>query len=73
MMWEAGLGKGAPEMHIGQLSNALLRNVRYLCAIGLHTQGMSVDECETMFREQGYRTRATRASRRRAAPTIRRT
>jgi uncharacterized protein (DUF885 family) len=54
MMWEAGLGKGSPETHIGQLSNALLRNVRFLCAIGLHTQGMSVDTCEQMFREQAF-------------------
>lgn len=54
MMWEAGLGEGSPEIHIGQLSNALLRDVRFLCAIGLHTQGMSVQTCETMFREQGY-------------------
>ncbi|MGH9894905.1 MAG: DUF885 domain-containing protein, partial [bacterium] len=30
MMWEAGLGEGDPEVRIGQLSNALLRNVRYL-------------------------------------------
>jgi len=54
MMWEAGLGNGAPEAHIGQLTAALLRNVRFLCAIGMHTQGMSMDSCETMFREQAY-------------------
>ncbi|HUP92672.1 MAG TPA: DUF885 domain-containing protein [Solimonas sp.] len=54
MMWEAGLGDGAPGVHIGQLSNALLRNVRFLCAIGLHTQGMTVEACERMFREQAY-------------------
>jgi uncharacterized protein DUF885 len=54
MMWEAGLGREDPEVHIGQLSNALLRNVRYLSAIGLHTKGMSVEESERMFREQGY-------------------
>ncbi|MGH3754783.1 MAG: DUF885 domain-containing protein [Pseudonocardiaceae bacterium] len=54
MMWEAGLGNGAPEVHIGQLSAALLRNVRFLCAIGMHTQGMSMASCETMFREQAY-------------------
>jgi len=54
MMWEAGLGNGAPEAHIGQLSEALLRNVRFLCAIGMHTQGMSVASCETLFREQAY-------------------
>lgn len=30
MMWESGLGDGDPETHIGQLFNALLRNVRFL-------------------------------------------
>jgi len=54
MMWEAGLGDGAAETHIGQLSEALLRDVRFLCAIGMHTEGMSVQSCETMFREQAY-------------------
>lgn len=54
MMWEAGLGNGAPAVHIGQLTEALLRDVRFLCAIGMHTQGMSVASCETMFREQAY-------------------
>lgn len=52
MMWDAGLGNGDPEMHIGQLMNALMRNVRFICAIGLHTQRMSVDTCETLFRDQ---------------------
>lgn len=53
MMWDAGLGDGAPETHIGQLQEALLRNVRFICAIGLHTQGMTVPQCETMFRDEG--------------------
>ncbi len=54
MMWEMGLGAGDPEIHIGQLSNALLRNVRFLSAIGLHTRGMTVAESERMFREQAF-------------------
>jgi uncharacterized protein (DUF885 family) len=54
MMWEAGLGEGDPETHVGQLLNALLRNVRYLCAIGLHTKGMTVAQCERMFRESAF-------------------
>ena len=54
MMWEAGLGEGDPEIHIGQLLNALLRNVRFLSAIGLHTGRMTVEESERMFREMGY-------------------
>src|SRR3546814_4349789 len=39
MMWDAGLGDGSPEVHIGQLIEALLRDVRYLSAIGMHTGG----------------------------------
>ena len=54
MMWEAGLGNGDPEIHIGQLIEALLRNVRFLSAIGLHTGGMMVADSEKMFREKGY-------------------
>ena len=54
MMLEAGLGEGDPEVQIGQLSNALLRNVRYLSAIGLHTKGMTITESERMFREQAF-------------------
>ncbi|MFQ5798079.1 MAG: DUF885 family protein, partial [Bacteroidota bacterium] len=48
------LGNEDPEIHIGQLLNALLRNVRYLSAIGLHTEGMTVEESERMFREFAY-------------------
>lgn len=53
MMWEQGLGDGDPAVHIGQLTNALLRNVRLVCSIGMHTQGMTVGECEALFREKG--------------------
>jgi hypothetical protein len=53
MMFDAGVGGATPEVHVGQLSNALLRNVRFLSAIGLHTGGMTVAESERMFREQG--------------------
>jgi Uncharacterized protein conserved in bacteria len=55
MMYDEGLGAGDPEMHIGQLQEALLRNVRLLSAIGLHTKGMTVDESKKMFIEQGLR------------------
>ena len=54
MMWEAGIGNGEPEYHVGQLTNALLRNVRFVCAIGLHTQGMTVEQCEKLFRESAF-------------------
>jgi len=54
MMWEAGLGNGSDEMHIGQLLAALLRNVRFVSAIEMHTGKMTVAESEKMFLEQGY-------------------
>ena len=52
MMWEAGLGDGDPATHVGQLLNALLRNARFLSAIGLHTGGMTVAQSEAMFRHK---------------------
>ena len=54
VMWEERLGDGDPEQHIGQLTDALLRDVRFLSAIGLHTQGMTVAESDRMFRERAY-------------------
>ena len=54
MMWEVGFGDGDPSIRIGQLLNALLRNVRLLSAIRLHTGRMTVEESERMFREKGY-------------------
>ncbi|WNO52809.1 DUF885 domain-containing protein [Stakelama saccharophila] len=54
MMWEAGLHKGDPETHIGQLSNALLRDCRFLSAIGLHARGMTQAQSQQMFEQQCY-------------------
>lgn len=54
MMWEAGLGNNEAEMHVGQLLEALLRNVRFVSAIEMHTGKMTVEESEKMFLEQGY-------------------
>jgi uncharacterized protein (DUF885 family) len=54
MMWEEGLGNGDPETHIGQLLNALLRNVRFMSSIGMHTQGMKLAESERLFRDESY-------------------
>ena len=58
MMMDAGLGdtvgKDAAEMKVGQLSNALLRNCRYLSAIGLHARGMTVAQSEELFKTECY-------------------
>ena len=54
MMVDAGLGDGDPEVRIGQLLNALKRNVRYMSAIGLHAEGMTVEESQAMFEEKAF-------------------
>jgi len=58
MMWDMGFGDGDPEMHVGQLANALLRDVRFLSAIGMHTGGMTVAESERMFRDEAFQPEA---------------
>ncbi len=54
MMLDAGYGNGDPEIKIGQLLNALLRNVRYMSAIGLHTGDMTVEQSQAMFEEKAF-------------------
>jgi hypothetical protein len=59
MMLESGLGDGDPEKQIGQRLSALLRNVRFLSAIGLHSGRMTVEQSEKLFREEGHQDAAT--------------
>jgi len=54
MMWEAGLGNQSPALHIGQLEEALLRDVRFISAIGLHTKGMTIEQSKHLFLTQGF-------------------
>jgi hypothetical protein len=54
MMYEVGLGDGDAATHVGQILNALLRNARYLSAIGLHTGGMTVAQSEALFRDKAF-------------------
>lgn len=54
MMWEEGLGNGDPDVQIGMLNNALKRNARFLSAIGLHTQGMTLEQSRRLFLDEGY-------------------
>jgi hypothetical protein len=58
LVWEAGFRSGDAKAHVGQLLNALLRDVRFLSAIGLHTQGMTVETSERMFRELAHQNAA---------------
>ena len=59
MMWEAGYGAGDPATHIGQLSNALLRDCRFLSAIGMHARGMTQEQSKQMFITQCFQDEGT--------------
>ncbi|MEZ5956425.1 MAG: DUF885 domain-containing protein [Hyphomonadaceae bacterium] len=54
MMWDAGLGNGDAETHVGQISNALRRDCRFLSAILMHTGRMTVDQSREMFVNECY-------------------
>jgi uncharacterized protein (DUF885 family) len=54
MMWDSGLRNGDLETHIGQISNALLRDCRYLSAIGMHTGRMTQEQSRQMFLNECY-------------------
>ena len=58
MMWETV----CPDdlwARLGQLSEALLRDVRFVCALGLHTAGMTVEEATRRFMEDAFMEAAT--------------
>ena len=58
LLWEQALSVDA-RLHIGQLKLALLRNVRFIVAIGLHVRGMSVDRAAGLFEELAFADPAT--------------
>jgi uncharacterized protein DUF885 len=54
MMVEEGFGNGDPKIRLAQLSEALLRDCRYVVGISLHTQGMTVEEGAKFFVQKGF-------------------
>ncbi|HET9988786.1 MAG TPA: DUF885 domain-containing protein [Kofleriaceae bacterium] len=54
MMYDAGAGGHTPQAHIGQLTEALLRNVRFVVAIGEHTAGLSEPDAEQLFAARAF-------------------
>ena len=54
MMVDQGFGGGDPRFRLGQLSDALLRDCRYLVGIKLHTEGMTVAEGAKVFEERCF-------------------
>jgi len=54
MSWRQGLAGGDPRLGLAVVQDALLRVVRYLASIGLHTTGLTVDEAEILFRTVAF-------------------
>lgn len=55
MVLEEGYPHEDPDiLKAGQLIEALIRNVRYVCAIRMHVYGMSVEEATKLFMEKAF-------------------
>ena len=54
MMLETGYGAGQTALRLTQLLEALVRNCRYMCSLGMHTQGTTVDQATRFFMDHAY-------------------
>ena len=54
MMIEAGFARNDDGVKLGQLAEALIRLVRFIVGIKLHTEDMSVEQAVRLFREEAY-------------------
>jgi uncharacterized protein (DUF885 family) len=54
MIVDEGYGDGDPKVRLAQLSEALLRDCRYVVGIKLHTEGWTVEQGKKFFVEQGW-------------------
>ncbi len=52
MMWEAGFGRDDPRMEFALRRRALIRDCRFVAAVGIHARKMSLAEAARMFIEQ---------------------
>jgi len=59
LMVEQGFGQDDPQNRLGQLSDALLRNCRFVASIGMHTGEMSLDQVADLFETQCFQDKAT--------------
>ncbi|CAN5214340.1 DUF885 domain-containing protein [soil metagenome] len=54
MMVDEGFGGGDPKVRLAQLSDALLRDCRFVVGIKLHTEGWTVEQGAKLFADQCY-------------------
>ena len=54
MMLDEGFHAGDPSYRLAQIQDALLRDIRFIVGIKLHTQGMTVEEATILFETEGH-------------------
>ena len=54
MMLDEGYGGDDHSLRMSQVCEALLRDCRYICSLGMHTGGMSVDDASRFFMENAH-------------------
>ena len=59
MMIEAGFRRGDARLKLGQLAEALVRLARFIVAIRLHTEDLSVEQGMRFFRDEAFLEEAT--------------
>jgi uncharacterized protein (DUF885 family) len=59
MMAEAGFGRRDPTIKLGQLAEALVRLARFVVAIRLHCEDLSVEQGMRFFRDEAFLEEAT--------------
>jgi uncharacterized protein (DUF885 family) len=57
MVIDEGFHADDPRYRLAQLQDALLRDVRFIVGIRMHTQGMTVAQAEELFMKEGYQPR----------------
>jgi uncharacterized protein (DUF885 family) len=54
MMLDEGFGNQDPKLRLGQLVDALLRDARFIVGIQMHTKGMTMDQAQEFFVNEGH-------------------
>jgi uncharacterized protein (DUF885 family) len=57
MVIDEGFHADDPRYRLAQIQDALLRDVRFIAGIRMHTRGMTVAEAEELFVKEGYQPR----------------
>ncbi len=54
MMLDEGFHADDPRYRLAQLQDALLRDIRFIVGIKMHTEGMTVEQATALFESQGH-------------------